>query len=148
MTRMDDSLPEKFYTADMSKPILQYRTDFANEIGADLFVSIHNNAYFSYVDGTETLYFNAGGAKGDYSKKVASIIHEDVVSKTKLNDKGLIVRNDLYVLKHTQMPAVLVEIGYMTNEGDAAKLKSDAFRLESAKGLYNGIVNSLKFITE
>ena len=65
-------------------------------------------------------------------------IVDNLVEATGLRDRGMKVRPGLYVLKKTNMPAVLVEIGFISNPGDAALMRDDPELF--AQGIYNGIV--------
>ena len=65
-------------------------------------------------------------------------IVDNLVAITGLVDRGMKVRPGLYVLKKTNMPAVLVEIGFISNPGDAALMRDDPQLF--AQGIYNGIV--------
>ena len=113
---------------------LKARTDDANAWGADYFVSIHANWFdLETANGIEAFAFsNAGEAYALGSKIV-----EQLVSTTGLASRGMKTRTDLYVLKNTVMPAVLVEIGFLTNPTDAALMGSSPELF--AQGIYQGI---------
>ena len=68
-------------------------------------------------------------------------ILEQLSQSTGLRNRGMKVRSGLYVLRRTQMPAVLVELGFITNANDAALLRDrpDLF----AQGIYNGLLEYL-----
>lgn len=133
MTRLGDDYPS-----------LQERCDLANEIEADLFVSIHSNAYESWVSGTETHYFDDGSAKSSINKSKATIIHQSLISATGMPSRGLKKNNGLFVLRKTAMSAILIETGYMTNVNDASQLVNESFRINAASGIYKGIKEVLK----
>ncbi len=135
----------KFYltrTTDVY-PTLQERVDLAQDIQADIFISVHNNATFNTaVKGTETLYFptsqeNASGLNG---KKLAEIMQRTLSAQIGSYNKGIIPRDGLYLLKHTTMPAVIVEVGYMSNAEELNKLKTSGYINQSAMGMYRGIL--------
>lgn len=114
---------------------LAQRVREANEWGADIFLSLHTNAFTS-PSGT--------GVEG-FSYRVDSAgfeLAEDVVSElsliTGLRNRGVFARPSLYVLRRTSMPAALIEMGYITNPNDAALMSEqpDLFAL----GIYNGIL--------
>lgn len=132
MTRTDDTYPT-----------LQERCELANEVGADLFVSVHNNAFFSSYNGTETLYYDPNNGT---TKAFASIMQESTYSQVGTDNRGLRYRDDLYVLKHTTMPAVIVEVAYMTSPIDGPRLKEEDFINNAAIGIYNGIIESLEML--
>ena len=114
---------------------LKARTDAANQWGADLFISIHANA--STIE-------TATGVEG-YAYSMQSPGYEageDILNQlsitTGLNNRGMFVRPSLYVLRKTAMPAVLIEIGFITNPLDAALMSSEPEIF--ADGIYNGIL--------
>ncbi len=115
---------------------LKARTDAANAWGADAFISIHANA--STIE-------SASGCEG-YAYSQASqgfALGEDILAglsaSTGLSNRGMFVRPSLYVLRRTRMPAVLIELGFITNPSDA-ELMSEQPEL-FAQGIYNGILD-------
>ena len=136
MTRTDDS-----YVG------LYERTNYANELDADLFVSIHNNAEYSAVNGSMTLYhpnYMATARKGYNTYTAANNIQKELVNSLGTKDLGLIERPNLAVLRSSNMPAVLVEVGFITNGIERAKLISSSFQEKAAKAIGIGILNTLK----
>jgi len=134
------------YRAELSRPTretqlgtsnagsLRARVEGAEAFGADLFLSIHTNASTSsQANGTEAEVYRLGS--------VAAAIAEDVVAGivalTGLRNRGVNARPGLYVLRRTSMPAVLVELGFISNPSDAAKMRDDP-RL-FAEGIYRGL---------
>lgn len=120
-------------------PGLPERCDLANEVEADFFVSVHNNAFMSKFEGTEMLYFDPYKGK---TTEFAKIMLRNLVNEAGTINRGLRYRGDLFVLKHTKMSAVIVEVAYMTNQRDATKLKNPDFLQKSAVGIYKGILES------
>lgn len=119
---------------------LAARAEQANTQGADIFVSVHANAFPQNpaVNGLETYYLSGGGR----AEMLAECIHDAVLSATGANDRETRTAN-FYVLKYTDMPAVLVETGYMTNEEECQKLASPAYQQKVAQGIANGIIDYL-----
>ncbi len=113
------------------------RCAIANKANADLFVSIHANARARNpgdTSGTETYY-----RKSD-SIELARVIQEELVKAAGLLDGGVIRHpKPIVVLYQTNMPAVLVEVGYLSHPDDEAQLATDAFREKAAEGIANGI---------
>jgi N-acetylmuramoyl-L-alanine amidase len=115
---------------------LQARVQDANAWGADYFISLHNNASeITSASGTEAYVY----ARTGEAFPLAESIVTSVTDITGLPDRGTIVRSGLYVLRKTAMPAVLVELGFITNPGDAALMNQNP-RL-FAQGVYQGIRN-------
>ena len=132
----NDSLQVYYTRLDDSYPTLQERCDLANEVEADMFLSIHNNAYNSSHMGTETLYFPSQATGILTSPSLARIFQDTLVAKLGSNDRGIKQRETLFVLHHTAMPAVIAEIGFLTNINDAANLKKDDYLRLVAEGLH------------
>ena len=114
---------------------LRARVDDANSWGADYFVSLHTNAATSSsATGTEAFAFSRqsrGFALGESILEYLSL-------ETGLRNRGMFTRPGLYVLKRTAMPAVLVELGFITNPSDAALMTSRPQVF--ARGTYEGIL--------
>jgi N-acetylmuramoyl-L-alanine amidase len=118
---------------------LEGRTDMANDLNADLFVSIHANAINLSrpdVNGLETYYYQSG-------RRLAEIIHWSILNGVNIDDRG-IRRARFYVLRHSTMPAVLVEVGFLTGEEDASRLKDPDHRRQMAEAIARGIIEYIK----
>lgn len=127
MIRDDDTFVSHFVRAGM-----------ANEVDADVFISIHNNSAGSGASGTETLYFPE-----PEKKAFATAIQKAMVSNLGLNDRGICERPGIVVTRETKMPSALVEVAFMTNKNDMALLLQDEFRQKVAEALFEGIINYL-----
>lgn len=117
---------------------LSFRVADANTWGADYFISIHTNAADSpQANGTEQLVYRTAGD----AYRLAEEIGENLSENTGLRNRGVIARPGLYVLRRTAMPAVLSEIGFITNPTEAALMRDrpDLF----AEGIYRGILSYL-----
>ncbi|MBQ8163876.1 MAG: N-acetylmuramoyl-L-alanine amidase [Clostridia bacterium] len=115
---------------------LQARVNDANSWGADYFISIHANASLnSSVSGSEALVYS--------QPSIASELGEDILrglnEATGLQNRGVKVRPGLYVLRKTQMPAVLVELGFISNPYDANLMANNPSLF--AQGIYNGMLD-------
>lgn len=113
------------------------RVNQANSWNADLFISLHNNAAENQnATGNEALIYGPGAT---VAMGVATEILEQLTLTTGLRNRGVVYRPGLYVLKETEMPAVLVEMGFITNPYDAELL---AYSPELfALGIYRGILD-------
>ncbi len=113
---------------------LRARVDGAEAFNADLFLSIHTNAAVSSeASGTEALVYRLGTS----TEELAEDIVEEITELTGLRDRGVIARPGLYVLKETSMPAVLVELGFISNPSDAALMRDNPGLF--AEGIYRGM---------
>ncbi len=114
---------------------LRLRVADANAWGADYFISLHTNA--------SSLPAATGSEAFAYAEPSAAFsLGEDILQymtqQTGLANRGMKVRPGLYVLRKTTMPAVLVELGFITNARDAALMRDEPQLF--ADGIYNGIV--------
>ncbi len=169
LTRRDDSFIP-----------LNQRTGIANQIGGDIFISIHANAtlYNKEASGVET-FFNSRYSYGEGAEAVAATENvflgsEDVSEEAKAifwdliqdryrnesNDLSHLVQEELsettglenrgvksapfYVLRGAAMPAILVEIGFISNPWEERKLKGEDFRKRIALGIFKGLKAYLK----
>ncbi|MEJ8547574.1 N-acetylmuramoyl-L-alanine amidase [Brevibacillus borstelensis] len=108
---------------------LDERVAFANERNADLFLSIHANSFTkTTTGGTETYYYNAN------SKSLAEVVHRHLQAATQFQNRG-VKKTGFYVIKHTTMPAVLTETGFLSNPAENAKLTSPEFQQKVAEAL-------------
>ncbi len=123
------------------------RAEIANNADADLFVSIHNNAFSSpEATGTCVLYsgMNPNEGYGISGKDVAQNIQDLLVKATGLRDRGIVARPNIVVLKETVMPAVLIECAFITCPTDQQILSNDTKLNSMADAICEGIINSLK----
>ena len=114
----------------------------------DRYISIHCNAsdnIHSRASGIETLYAKRKGDNRLMTNRRFAHILLDTVEASSLNKaRKCIRREDLFVLRHTDMPAVIVETGYMSNRKDMSYINSQKGQYEIADGIYKGIIKTLK----
>jgi N-acetylmuramoyl-L-alanine amidase len=113
------------------------RAQFANDVGADLVLSLHVDRVSSpRPNGMATFYFGdpRGGTHSPAGRVLAERVHEELSSRTDLLDCGTHPRTwDL--LRLTRMPAVRIELGYLSNQTDARRLASPAFQDTVSEGI-------------
>ena len=117
---------------------LSERTDTANIWGADVYVSIHANAFgddWNDVNGIETFAYTTKPAE---AVKLAIYVQSELVTKLLRKSRGVKYAN-FHVLRETKMTAILVECGFMTNREEVALLKTDAYRRKAAEAIVTGI---------
>ncbi|KPJ67964.1 hypothetical protein AMJ44_06985 [candidate division WOR-1 bacterium DG_54_3] len=106
---------------------------FANEVKADIFISIHYNfTNKKEVSGTETYYYNRN------SRSLARIMHQTFINGIKRKDRGL-RRGMFYTIHHAHMPAILVEPLYISNPEEEKLACSANFQNEIAKDIVRGV---------
>jgi N-acetylmuramoyl-L-alanine amidase len=121
MTRGPDSCPD-----DVD------RATFANETGADLLLSLHTDAALNgHPRGVATYYYGADlptkTVSSAVGERLATLIQREIVARTDLLDCRTHPKA-WQLLRMTRMPAIRVDVGYLTNEADAAHLRSPEFR--------------------
>ena len=117
---------------------LRVRVNDANSWGADYFISIHANASVdSSANGTEALVYS----RPSRAANLAQDIVDSVTQITGLKNRGVKLRPGLYVLRKTNMPAVLVELGFISNPQDAYQMGNNPSLF--AQGIYQGILDYL-----
>lgn len=160
----DNRIQQVWYTRNGDYDVsLKYRWDLANASYASLFVSVHINANpDTSIRGTE-VYFKCGAESTAEltadSRRAACLtaqrLREQVTQFGSPNcpwtDRGVVCRlvsqedprSYYFVLQNTNLPAMLAELGYLSNPGERACLTNDTFRGRLAQGLYNGITDTL-----
>ena len=133
-----------------------------NEDDADLLVSVHINSHSNSIyNGTLVLYYNKSGEKEDYgitSKELATLVKNNIVEATGLVDKGVVSRKDIWILEQndsgnissitgedrpvTNLPSILCELCFISNEEDFAKLQTEEFQDAAAEAIYEGILEA------
>jgi N-acetylmuramoyl-L-alanine amidase len=139
MTRTDDRYVD-----------LASRSGMANNNYVDFFMSIHFNAFMSSAKGIETLYF-PNEITDEYpidNRKMANIFHNEIIDALKRPSRGITPRPGLHVLNKTKMPAILAELGFITNAEELAQIKKDDYREMAARALAASIVKYYQEIEE
>jgi len=114
---------------------LQGRCDISNNFGANRFVSSHCNAFDGSAHGTETYCYSGGSAN---SFDLRNKVNPEIVSHMGTTNRGVKTAS-FYVLVNTSAPAILGEVAFIDNAGDAAKLGSDTYRDYAARAYMHGI---------
>lgn len=124
-TRRDDSFVD-----------LYERANFANRLAADVFLSVHHNASVApnSAQGTETYYFENAEAG-----RLAGIILEEMVVALGTRSGGA-KQQRFVVVREATMPSVLVEVGYLNNAAEEARMLDPAFRQAAAEAIARGVM--------
>ncbi len=113
------------------------RVRIANDYKADIFVSVHiNSSVKTEINGIETHYYSDSGYQ------VAKVIHEELMNQVNAFDRGLF-KSKFYVINHTEAPAVLLELGFISNEQERSLLTSEKRQQTSAEAIADGIARYL-----
>ena len=128
LTRSDDSFVS-----------LEDRVNFSEAEEPEVFVSIHvNSAVSTDPNGIETHWYH------DYSKSFAEVVHKHLVKELpNAKDRGLF-KSKFYVINHTTDPAILCEIGFLSNESERNDIITDSRKQKTAKAIADGIIEYLK----
>lgn len=138
-TILEDNNVEVILTRNSDEKMnLEQRTSVANDSNADFFISLHCNYYEddAQIEGVEC-YYNSPDATE--SKAYA----ESIINAISLSDEIIVkdVRDEsYYVLKNTKMPAVLVEMGFLSNYSERQKLSNDDYQEILAQKIAEGIL--------
>ena len=117
---------------------LEERVWRANWWGADWFLSIHcNSSTNPNAQGSEVYVYRSRNQAWYMAQEILT----QITSQLQLRDRGVKVNPQFYVLRNTDMPAMLVELAFITNEADAEKLRNDQQLF--AQAIYDGMVNYL-----
>ncbi len=138
LTRTGDTLPS-----------LVERPTQANAENVALFVSIHINSVDNAptASGIETFYSleNNGDAYGTTSEKLATALLKNMVSATGAVNRGVKTANHA-VTRRCNMPASLVECGFITNDSEVSNMCSDDYQYKLAQGIAQGIIDTLPYV--
>lgn len=116
---------------------LKRRLDLINESEADFFATIHLNAIpSSRWKGSQTFY----STNFKENKRAAKLVQDELRRNLENTDREAKAANSIYLLKHTNKPGVLVEIGFLSNPEEAANLRQEDYQEKVAGSIYEGIL--------
>lgn len=127
-----------FMTRDTDATVsLLDRTVICANKSPDIFVSVHvNSSVRPEITGIETHYYH------QESLDLAQTLHACLVSNVRSKDRGLF-KSKFYVINHTEVPAILCEIGFISNDAERAELISEERKQQTAKAIADGILKYL-----
>ena len=126
-------------------PDFASRVGLANDTKADVFVSIHNNSTktgrMSSTHGTRVLYKSgdSSGKSVELSQRLLDKITENVGSK----DMGTVEGDDIFIVRESEVPVALIEVGFMTNRQELELLCDEDYQKQCAKAIYDGIMEQI-----
>lgn len=146
-------------TTDVSIDYKTERSRRVNATDADIFISVHHNAMpgNSYVNGIETFYYEY---EPDYPSKINKDMHNDMnrvaesgklayaIHNSLIKNSGAydrkVRRSSFAVLRETAIPAVLLELGFMSNRTELNRLLTNSYQDTLAKAVVDGVANYYK----
>lgn len=134
LTRATDEALANDKNGDMKE-----RKVIANESDADLLISIHQNAYTSTsAKGSQVFYYKNSYEGEKIAIAIKNSLKENVDSNNNREEKA---NDDYYILRTTEIPAVLVECGFLSNPEEEALLNDDLYQEKLAWGIYLGVMD-------
>lgn len=125
---------------------LDERAKFAAKIGADLFVSLHQNSSDNKsAKGTEVYYSNNNNKTNYFglnSYKLATKCLDKLLPAMGTSSRG-VKSNNYYVINHNTVPAVLIELGFISNSTDLSKITNPQLQKNAAKAIFDAVTESL-----
>ena len=117
---------------------LQERVEISENVQPDVFVSIHvNSSNSSTPKGLETHYYK------ENSLMLAKTVHASLLNHVNASNRGLF-KSKFYVINHTTSPAILVEIGFISNSAERGQLVGETRKQATAKSIADGIQKYLE----
>jgi N-acetylmuramoyl-L-alanine amidase len=128
------------------------RPEIANSMGAQLYVAIHNNSFdHNWAQGTEVHYYDKIDEEerdemekyGIYSKDVAKKVQSEMLKALGTHDRGVKRSPKLVFLNKTDMPAIVIEGAFLSNEEDLKKIMSEEYAKRYAYAAAKGIISAM-----
>ncbi len=121
---------------------LAKRLAIAEESKADVYLSIHTNSFpGKNLSGAQTFYHS----KSDSGRKLAQAVQAELVAEVPENKRVAKANQDFFVLKKNNVPAITVEVGFISNPSEETKLQDPNYQAKLAWGIYRGLS---KYLTE
>jgi len=140
MTREEDVDLAKINTKGYSRrkvEDLQNRIRLVNQSMGDFFISVHLNSIPSEKwHGAQTFYYPLK----EENEKMAKILQEQLVDNLQNTDRVALARRDIAVLKYSEIPSVMVEVGFLSNPKEATLLADSKYQKKIAFAIYQGII--------
>lgn len=136
-----------YYTrlTDINIPFAD-RIGLANDLNANFFISIHINALpnNTTTQGLGVMYNekNPGGKHGN--KNLSEILLASCLNSLKCESKNLFNGSTIYILHHAEVPASLIEVGFISNPQEREKLLTDEYQYKLAQGVYEGALDAIE----
>ncbi len=141
MTREDDTLSDSSLSKDLKNRVVK-----ANEVIADVLISIHLNSFSqSKYKGAQVFYQN----NSEEGKLLAELIQQELRNTLDPNnDRMAKSSNSYYLLRNAKMPAVIVECGFMSNPEEEKLLNDENYQYKIAWAIYKGLIHYFQKVSE
>ncbi|WP_019907969.1 N-acetylmuramoyl-L-alanine amidase CwlD [Thermoanaerobacter indiensis] len=141
MTREDDTLSDGSLSKDLKNRVVK-----ANEVIADVLISIHLNSFSqSKYKGAQVFYQN----NSEKGKLLAELIQQELRNTLDPdNDRMAKSSNSYYLLRNAKMPAVIVECGFMSNPEEEKLLNDEKYQYKIAWAIYKGLIHYFQKVSE
>ena len=143
--RSDKNIGVYYTRTDDSNPSFENRVGLANDSNADIFISVHNNSTasgrMSSINGCEVMY--EGGDPTGESKKLAEVCLNHLLKELGAKSKGTVVGDEVYIIRMSQSPVALVEVGFMTNQKELENLQDKEYQRKAALAIYEAVLEYL-----
>ena len=141
MTRDKDESLAEGENGNRKVQDMKARVKRINDTKPDLAVSIHQNSYHEEsIHGAQVFYYE----HSESGEKDARILQEALIAVDTDNTRQVKANTTYYLLKRTEVPILIVECGFLSNQEEAEKLASEDYQKEIAKAIANGIESCLK----
>lgn len=141
MTRDKDESLAEGENGNRKVQDMKARVKRINDTKPDLAVSIHQNSYHEEsIHGAQVFYYE----HSESGEKDARILQEALLAVDPDNTRQVKANTTYYLLKRTEVPILIVECGFLSNQEEAEKLASEDYQKEIAKAIANGIESCLK----
>lgn len=128
-------------------PTFEQRAQLGGKAGANLFLSVHSNStvdgLMSAYNGTEVMYDEQKSEEGFSSRNLAQICLEETTAALGSKNNGVTYGNSIYIIRNSEVPVALIEVGFMTNQEELEKLTSTEYQKKAAQGIYSSIMRAL-----
>ena len=141
MTRDKDESLAEGENGNRKVQDMKARVKRINDTKPDLAVSIHHNSsHEESIHGAQVFYYE----HSESGEKDARILQEALLAVDPDNTRQVKANTTYYLLKRTEVPILIVECGFLSNQEEAEKLASEDYQKEIAKAIANGIESCLK----
>lgn len=138
----DENIGVYYTRTDDGNPTFDQRAQLANKSDADLFISVHNNSLgngrMSRTSGTQVMY----NETSEESRRLAEICLDEMTKELGSKDRGLVEGNSIFIIRTSEVPVALIEVGFMTNQRELELLATSEYQRQAAEGVYHAILRA------